>query len=103
LLLSALRDFRSFPTRRSSDLVGWPLVGITDFGWEKFLRYRIDPAFYKSDVVVLMNLSRWNQLSANARQILQETIAAYERTSYRLDRKSTRLNSSHVKISYAVF
>src|SRR5690606_42109731 len=25
------------------------------------------------------------------------------RTGYRLDRKSTRLNSSHVKISYAVF
>lgn len=69
--------------RGTVDGVGWPLVGITDFGWEKFLRYRIDPAFYKSDVVVLMNLPRWNQLPANARQIVQDTIAAYERTSYR--------------------
>src|SRR5690606_41452095 len=28
---------------------------------------------------------------------------AHERPAVRLDRKSTRLNSSHVKISYAVF
>src|SRR5690606_40361024 len=32
-----------------------------------------------------------------------ETIRGYQRQLAELDRKSTRLNSSHVKISYAVF
>src|SRR5690349_24647511 len=32
-----------------------------------------------------------------------ETVHATERSSTTLDRKSTRLNSSHVEISYAVF
>src|SRR5207302_6808557 len=31
------------------------------------------------------------------------TATAEKRCAHRLDRKSTRLNSSHVKISYAVF
>src|SRR5690606_27066936 len=34
---------------------------------------------------------------------IQEPSAIFENTNVILDRKSTRLNSSHVKISYAVF
>src|SRR5690606_40756786 len=33
----------------------------------------------------------------------RERIQPVQRTPHRVDRKSTRLNSSHVKISYAVF
>src|SRR5690606_42069524 len=36
------------------------------------------------------------------RQLREELRLRPHRTAHRLDRKSTRLNSSHVKISYAV-
>src|SRR5436305_11201039 len=45
-------------------------------------------------------LERYRQLSANG---LRVVAVAYRRLPARRDRKSTRLNSSHVRISYAVF
>src|SRR5256885_11800987 len=36
-------------------------------------------------------------------QILDALVKVYSSSSYLLDRKSTRLNSSHLVISYAVF
>src|SRR5690606_40045299 len=70
------RDLHSFPTRRSSDLDGEP----------RLARAR-EPAEIGRDPV-----HRPSDLCRGA---------AVVRT-WR-DRKSTRLNSSHVKISYAVF
>src|SRR5690606_41372745 len=84
------RDLHSFPTRRSSDLTheasevdeqtffysretGGTVVSSALFEMQKIVRER-----YPVD--------QWNIYAAQAR-----------------DRKSTRLNSSHVKISYAVF
>src|SRR5690606_28705685 len=39
---------------------------------------------------------------AKARQLLNQGVQASQHKRARIDRKSTRLNSSHVKISYAV-
>src|SRR5438552_9274974 len=68
------RDLHSFPTRRSSDLV-----------------YRLAYRLAGDDEL--------------AREFTQDTfVRAFERLdSFRGDRKSTRLNSSHQIISYAVF
>src|SRR5690606_42141123 len=41
--------------------------------------------------------------SADAKRLVREAAAATDRDRLDQDRKSTRLNSSHVKISYAVF
>src|SRR5690606_40458105 len=94
------RTLHSLPTRRSSDLafqrspgVGDALVGIDEAGGE-FLRHargigeqaigqRFEPRFARD-------------LRAGAALLLVRQVQV-------LDRKSTRLNSSHVKISYAVF
>src|SRR5690606_41397391 len=68
-------DLHSFPTRRSSDL-----PSSNPAGWCR-RRDRPHPA-------------RWPP-----RWLRRRSPASHNRT----DRKSTRLNSSHVKISYAVF
>src|SRR5690606_39505607 len=39
----------------------------------------------------------------DTREILEKEIQTTDMKWYQIDRKSTRLNSSHVKISYAVF
>lgn len=67
--------------RGTVDGVGWPEIGIGDFNWDKFLRFRIEPSFYRSDMVVLVNQSTWKNLAPEARALIEKTIAAYERES----------------------
>src|SRR5437899_4865267 len=67
------RDLHSFPTRRSSDL------------WAMRLSIEVSRTSTRRD-------SRMGSSRGNSSAI-----------SVRVDRKSTRLNSSHLGISYAVF
>lgn len=62
--------------------VGAPINTVLDFGWDKFVRYRIDPSFYQADVLTIVNLDKWNKLSPKAREILQSAAIAYEKESY---------------------
>src|SRR5690606_40856176 len=79
------RHLPSFPTRRSSDLnillnLNGEYVGLVE----------------RKEAMATYGLCELLRYILNKRLHLQEL-------ALRLDRKSTRLNSSHVKISYAVF
>src|SRR5436309_12533074 len=73
------RDLHSFPTRRSSDLSKEPLFGELGLA---------DPTLDDDTLIAAM---------------AEHTVLLNRVFGHRRDRKSTRLNSSHVKISYAVF
>src|SRR5690606_41717883 len=75
----------SFPTRRSSDLPG----EVADHGLE--VEQGFEPA--------LADLRLIRRVRRVPGRVLQDVALDHRRQ----DRKSTRLNSSHVKISYAVF
>src|SRR5690606_41790091 len=75
------RDLHSFPTRRSSDLA----IDYLRFTGKSEEEVAVAEAFAKA------NHLYW---TADSPEPLYTDV---------LDRKSTRLNSSHVKISYAVF
>src|SRR5690606_41943288 len=75
----------SFPTRRSSDLIGMP-------GAEA----------YASVLNRLAEVGGTAQTGEAAYYAVSDA-PALEQALLEIDRKSTRLNSSHVKISYAVF
>src|SRR5206468_4881959 len=90
LALSAAHpDLHSFPTRRSSDLRGkrWPVWCAT---------MRICPRWWPS--CATKYVSTWPTSSARLRQTYP-----FDGGTLPPDRKSTRLNSSHDQISYAVF
>src|SRR5699024_12878602 len=76
------RDLHSFPTRRSSDLFGFCHMNQIDVKQGQDLK--------RGDVIGVEG----NKAGSVGGQVM---------THLRLDRKSTRLNSSHVSISYAVF
>src|SRR5690606_39937305 len=102
-LHAAAPEVHSFPTRRSSDLeegsiggLGAHVLtlasdeGLIDAGL-KLRTMRLPDVCQDQDKPEL----QYDAAGLNAPQIVDTVLKA-------LDRKSTRLNSSHVKISYAV-
>jgi TRAP-type C4-dicarboxylate transport system substrate-binding protein len=68
--------------RSTFDGAGWPIIGIKDLSWDKFLRYRIDPGFYETDLGIYMNPAKWASLSDKAKEILTQAAVDYEKISY---------------------
>ena len=58
--------------RNTVDGYGWPLWGITDFGWHKHTKYRHGPGFFSAAVNILVNLDRWDALLDSQRQCLTD-------------------------------
>src|SRR5439155_26675097 len=99
--VAAHRHLHSFPTRRSSDLpefyperAGETAAGPFNKADPVFLTWRTDE---KEGRTLLPAEARPRVIEAWKR------IKARDRAKAEADRKSTRLNSSHVAISYAVF
>src|SRR5690606_39862911 len=96
----ALLDLHSFPTRRSSDLgtvvdeYGHPLAAVTvaEKGTQATTISDESGRFELAVTMPAVLIFSGPNVAATTRKL---TTAG--------DRKSTRLNSSHVKISYAVF
>jgi TRAP-type transport system periplasmic protein len=59
----------------------FPGTGVTDYGWQKFLKWRIEPQFLQNNEVVMINLDKWNKLSQQARDLLQRVAIEYEKES----------------------
>src|SRR5690606_41133107 len=92
-----LRALPSFPTRRSSDLGVHPGRG----GRAGALRAGRAPAAADLPVPAVRVADRAGR--GRAEQLRPLRAAGADPGDPQPDRKSTRLNSSHVKISYAVF
>src|SRR5690606_41624901 len=93
----------SFPTRRSSDLSGLPVESQTredvrqiQLAGERAAALTGQLLAYARRTMVAPRIADLNQLVLTMQQMLRRLIGED------IDRKSTRLNSSHVKISYAV-
>lgn len=60
----------------------YPVLGYASFGWDKFTKYRVDPSYFRMDVLISMNLDSFNALSPEAQKIVTETAIEYEQKSY---------------------
>ncbi len=71
------------PSMRSGavDGFGWPDVGLAALGAVKVVKFRIDPGFYRSNMSVIVNLKKWNELSKDVKAALEREAVRYERDS----------------------
>ena len=67
--------------RGTSDTMGWTQIGVMDLSWDKYIKHRLEPAFFSTDLGVIVNGKKWASLSQKTRDILTQTIAAYEKES----------------------
>ena len=64
------------------DAAAWTEIGIPQLKWNKFLKYRVDPVFYNTDIGVIFNLDSWNALSPESQKLIQEVVTEWEAKSY---------------------
>ena len=51
----------------------WPAGLIRDWGWDKVVRYAVEPGFYQGAMLILLNLDTWKKLPPNIQKILLES------------------------------
>lgn len=64
--------------RKTFDGIGWPVAGVMDLSWDKYLKYRIDPGFFNTDLTIIMNPETWAGLSDQAKAVITEAAAEHE-------------------------
>jgi TRAP-type C4-dicarboxylate transport system substrate-binding protein len=65
--------------RNVVDGAGSPLVGIREYGWQKHVKFMIDPGFYTVVNPLLVNLEKWNKLSPKLQDVLNEACIEAEK------------------------
>jgi len=60
------------------DGYGWPVGGIFDFNWQEKTKFRVDPGFYDAEVSLIVNLKKWQSLTAKQRELLQRQALNFE-------------------------
>ena len=60
---------------------GWTQIGLKDLNWDRFLKYRVEPSFFSTDMGVIVNLNRWNRLSPEAKKVLQDVAIEHEKAT----------------------
>lgn len=59
----------------------WTTIGVMDWRWDEFLKHALTPAFYQTDIGVIMNLDLWNSLSEGAQATIQRVVMEHEASS----------------------
>lgn len=61
--------------------LAWPWGSIGKYGWQRFLKYRIEPGFFGATLLTLINKKKWDSLSQAQRDLLTQQGRDYETKS----------------------
>jgi TRAP-type transport system periplasmic protein len=67
--------------RGTVDITAWTQIGVMDLNWDRYIKYRILPEFFQTDLMIIVNQKKWESLSPKTRQILQRVVLAHEVSS----------------------
>lgn len=67
--------------RGTVDAIAWTSTSMSDQGFQKFVKYRIDPGVLGLIMTLQMNLDRWQNLPTAVRDLLLEESLRYEKES----------------------
>ena len=73
--------------RGTVDITAWTQIGLMDLNWDRYIKYRILPEFFSTDLHILFNQKKWNALSPKSREILQRVAIEHEVSSQELWKK----------------
>ena len=64
------------------DGFAWLDIGMSNFSWQKHIKYRITPNFWQGDVSILVRLNAWKKLPQKARDLLTQIGHKYEKIAH---------------------
>ena len=64
--------------RGTVDMMGWTQIGLMDLNWDRYIKFRIQPEFFQTDLMIIMNQKKWESLSPKTREILARAVAEHE-------------------------
>ena len=67
--------------RGTVEMSAWTQIGLMDLNWDRYLKFSILPDFFSTDLHILVNMKKWQALSAKSRQILQQVAIRHETES----------------------
>jgi TRAP-type transport system periplasmic protein len=56
---------------------GWTMTGFLN-DWNKVIKYRVEPGFYRGEIELVMNYQKWQSLPKEARDFLQQVAIKVE-------------------------
>ena len=60
---------------------GWPEYGMTGLGMQRVTKYRLDPTYYRGNILTLVNARKWDSLPEKVKAFLTKEAIAYEAVS----------------------
>lgn len=79
------------------DAAAWTSIGLVQWKWDKFLRHRVGPEFFQTDMAVIMNLAKWNGLSAAAKAAVEKTVIEHENASRAARQKEREIEQAQLQ------
>ena len=61
--------------------LAYPIGAVSKYGWQRFIRYRVSPAFFRSSSMAVINLDKFNALAKSDRDLLVKAGIEFERKS----------------------
>ncbi len=58
--------------------LAWPEGNIYRYGWQKFVKYRMGPGFWRSSSLVIVNLDAWNKLNKKQQNAMKAAGRKFE-------------------------
>ena len=83
--------------RGTVEMSAWTQIGLMDLNWDRYLKYRILPDFFSTDLVILVNLKKWNALAPKTREILQRVAIQHETESLQALQKLWKEEEAELK------
>lgn len=62
--------------------VGFPINTLNVLGWNKHLKYRIEPGFFSGDLMMNVNLRKWNSMPKDTRDLLEKMMIEQEKIAW---------------------
>jgi TRAP-type transport system periplasmic protein len=83
--------------RGTVEISAWTQIGLMDLNWDRYLKYRILPDFFSTDLHILVNLKKWQALSPKTREILQSVAIRHEGESLQALQKLWQQEEAELK------
>src|SRR5919108_3181135 len=83
--------------RGTVEMSAWTQIGLMDLNWDRYLKYRILPEFFSTDLHILVNQKKWNALSPKSREILQQVAIRHETESLQALQKLWKEEEAELK------